>query len=164
MVISTWNGKELMHKIGVEPLVFKSGRLKDGLSPARDVTEEERVLFQGMVDEMFDSFAQIVASGRNIPLETVKASPIGDARIFTATQALELKLIDKIGYLEDAIDKLEELTGTTDAHVFEYEMPPSLLNTLMGAEAETTKDVIKKALPEIPFSKSGFYYLTPGFN
>ena len=163
VIISTWNGQEMMNKIGIKPQVFKSGRLKDGLSPGRMITQEENLLFQGMVNEMFDSFAEIVSTGRNIPLETVKASPIGDARILTAKQALENKLIDEIGYLDDAIDKLESLCGITEPKVFKFEMPPTVMETLFGAETESTKDIIKEALPKVPFSKGGFYYLAPGF-
>ena len=163
VIISTWNGQEMLAKIGVKPQVFKSGRLKDGLSPGRMITTEETQLFQGMVNEMFDSFANIVAQGRNLPLETVKASPIGDARIFTANQALELKLVDQLGYLEDAIAKLESLTNTSGAQVVKYDVPPSVMEALLGSKTDPATEAIKNALPKMPLNKAGFYYLTPGF-
>jgi protease IV len=163
VIISTWNGKEMMAKIGVKPQIFKSGRLKDGLSPGRDATVEEKLVFQTMVDDMFNSFAKIVSAGRSIPLETVKASPIGDARIFTAQQALDLKLIDEIGYLDQAIAKLKSLTGTQDALVIKYEAPTNIIQEMLGSKTESTQDLIKRALPKVPFSQGGFYYLAPGF-
>ena len=163
VVISTWNGEEMFSKIGIKPQVFKSGRLKDGLSPGRKPTDEELELFQEMVNEMFDSFAEIVSTGRNIPLEEVKASPIGDARIVTAKQALELKLIDEIGYLEQAIDKLKSLTSSSDAQIIKYEVPPTVMEVLLGAKTDPAAEAIKNALPKVPLAKGGFYYLTPGF-
>ncbi|MCH2205028.1 MAG: signal peptide peptidase SppA [Lentisphaerales bacterium] len=163
VIISTWNGQEMLDKIGIKPQVFKSGRLKDGLSPGRMITPEETQLFQGMVNEMFNSFVEVVAEGRKLPIETVKSSPIGDARIVTAKQALELKLIDKIGYLEDAIAELETLTGVRNAQVVKYEVPPTVMEVLMGAKTDPTTEAIKNALPKMPLNKAGFYYLAPGF-
>ncbi|MCM8535295.1 MAG: signal peptide peptidase SppA [Lentisphaeraceae bacterium] len=163
VIISTWNGKDMLEKIGVKPQIYKSGRLKDGLSPSRNPTAEENAIFDGMVGEMFDSFAEIVAKGRNIPLEEVKASPIGDARIFTAQQALDLKLIDQLGYLEDAIAKLESLTSTQGATIIKYKNQPTVMEALMGADIREASESIKESMPKLPLSKGGFYYLTPGF-
>ena len=163
VIISTWNGKNMLDKIGVKPQVYKSGRLKDGLSPSRNPTAEENALFDGMVGEMFHSFAEIVAEGRGLPLEDVKASPIGDARIFTAQQALELKLIDQLGYLEDAIAKLETMTSTQDATIIKYKTQPTVMEALMGADMKQTTSSLKESMPKLPLSKGGFYYLTPGF-
>ena len=78
----------MFSKIGIKPQVFKSGRLKDGLSPGRQPTDEECSCSKDMVNEMFDSFTEIVSEGRKIPLEEVKASPIGDARIMLLNKHL----------------------------------------------------------------------------
>ena len=54
------------------------------------MTDEQRKILQGMVDESYEQFTSIVAEGRNMDINTVK--PIADGRIYTAKQALNLGL------------------------------------------------------------------------
>ncbi|EGB14934.1 signal peptide peptidase SppA, 36K type [Pseudodesulfovibrio mercurii] len=99
----------LMDKVGVDVEVSKSGRDKDMGSPFRPTTPEEEALFQGIIDDMAARFYALVQEHRHLTpahLETVKT-----ARVFTASQALSIGLIDQIGYVQDAFAKARDLAG-----------------------------------------------------
>ena len=78
-------------------------------SPNRDVTENERAILQGMVDDMYDQFVDVVARGRNMDRDQVLA--LADGRVFTGRQALEAGLVDEMGNYYDAVAKAAELAG-----------------------------------------------------
>ena len=97
----------LMNKVGMRSEVIKSGKFKDIGSPMRDMTLEERKLLQGLIDDSYDQFVTAVAEGRKMRVEEVK--PLADGRIYTGRQALNIKLVDKLGDLQDALDLAGEL-------------------------------------------------------
>jgi protease-4 len=124
----------LMGKVGVKVNTFKSGRLKDLLSGDRPPTEEEMALVQGLVMESYDRFVGIVSAERFIPLDRLK-NGIADGRILSGPQALEAKLVDQLGYFEDAITKARELAKSPEAEVVRYVAPFDLgrMFSLMGS-------------------------------
>lgn len=91
----------LFKKIGFNPQTIKSGKYKDTGSPNRPLTPEERKLLQQIVNDTYTTFVQSVAEGRKMPVDQVKK--IADGRILTGSQALKLKLVDKIGGLRDTV-------------------------------------------------------------
>jgi protease-4 len=101
--------EKLLEKIGVKGMVIKAGEYKDIGSPFRDMTEQEKKLLQGVMDDVHAQFIQAVAEGRNMPLASVQA--IADGRIFTGRQAMDLKLVDQLGDLEDSIQMAASLAG-----------------------------------------------------
>ncbi|HEX6961605.1 MAG TPA: signal peptide peptidase SppA [Lacipirellula sp.] len=110
-------------------------------SPTRQLSPEEeakeRELLQELVDESFERFKQIVLRGRPALKDDEKALETATTgRIFTSDQALELKLIDKQGFLEAAIDRAAELAGREpdSLRCVHYEEPPSSLEMLLGAK------------------------------
>lgn len=100
---------DLMKKIGVKAEVVKSGPFKDIGSPVRPLRPDERALLQGVIDDVYDQFVQVVAKGRKMPVEKVKE--LADGRIFSGRQALALGLVDKLGGLQDAIDGTARMVG-----------------------------------------------------
>lgn len=103
------NVEKLLEKIGVKGMVIKAGQFKDVGSPFRDMTDQEKKLLQGVIDDVHAQFIDAVAKGRSIPLDDVKA--IADGRIFTGRQALKLKLVDKMGDLTESIQLAGTLAG-----------------------------------------------------
>ena len=103
------NIEKLLEKIGVEGMVVKSGEYKDVGSPFREMTEKERSLLQGVIDDVQTQFVMAVVEGRNLPEAEVRA--IADGRIFTGQQALALKLVDQMGDLEHSIRAAANLAG-----------------------------------------------------
>ena len=108
-VMAFSNIEELTNKIGVKPVIIKSGKYKDVGSPLRAMNLEERKLLQNVVDDVHQQFVQAVAKGRGLSVSEVKE--IADGRIMTGQQALKLKLIDEIGGLEKTLELLAKKIG-----------------------------------------------------
>lgn len=124
VIMVNMNMQGLLEKIGVRGIVIKSGAKKDMGSPFREMTEEEEALFQGVIDDLYSRFVSVVAAGRK-DLSEEEVRKIADGRIYTAGQALELGLIDEIGYLEDAITLAKKESGLKEAQVVTYYRPGS---------------------------------------
>jgi protease-4 len=118
----------LLQKIGVEASAIKSGGKKDIGSPFRPMTEEERALFQTMINTFFARFVDVVNKGRALPPEQLKI--ITDGRVLTGPQALQVGLVDQIGYLEDGIEAAKQLAGLKEARVVMYARPSAYKNNI----------------------------------
>jgi protease-4 len=103
------NIKGLMEKIGVKTEVIKSGRYKDIASIFKDMEPEQRKILQSVLDDVHEQFIKAVAEGRKLPVNQVRE--LADGRVFTGSQALQLKLVDELGNMEDAIELARELAG-----------------------------------------------------
>jgi len=103
------NYRELMNKIGVRTDIMKAGRYKDLGNPMREMTPEEAALEQSMLDNTHQQFIRDVALGRNRSVEEI--APLADGRTFTGEQAMEAGLVDRLGNLQDTIDRAAELSG-----------------------------------------------------
>jgi protease IV len=101
------NLMEIAQKIGISPIVIKSGEFKDMGSPLRELKESEKKLFQALVDELHLQFVTDASKARDIDLETMKT--LADGRVYTGQKALQLKLIDRLGNLDDAVQWAGEL-------------------------------------------------------
>ena len=108
-VMAFSNIEGLTDKIGVKPIIIKSGKYKDVGSPLRGMKPEERKLLQSVVDDVHQQFVQAVAKGRGLPVSEV--NEIADGRIMTGQQALTLKLVDEMGGLEKTIELLAKKIG-----------------------------------------------------
>ena len=112
----------LMDKIGVKSETVKSVPLKDMASPFSRRSDEqkkrERQILEAVLDEMHQRFVNVVAEGRGLDIET--ADELADGRIFTGEQALQKKLVDKVGYREDAIEMAMEMAKLRAARVVRY--------------------------------------------
>lgn len=119
-VISEFTNIEgLYEKLGLKSIVIKSGEFKDFGNPTSPFTEEDRKLWQAVIDETYEQFIRIVAEGRGLSVERVRA--LADGRPLTGRQALEAKLVDELGYFEDAVRKAAELGGIEgEPRVVEY--------------------------------------------
>lgn len=155
VIIQTLNLEELMAKIGVRDVTIKRGEEKDILSPFRDLTPAEREMLQGVIDEMYDRFLDVVAEGRGFDEERLAA--VAGGSIFTGTQALDLGLVDEIGYRDSAIDRARELAGLEEATVLEYQRVYSFFDlfrgrldrSLAGAAGLDFSDLLKPSTPRL---------------
>ncbi|MGH7209681.1 MAG: signal peptide peptidase SppA [Nitrospiraceae bacterium] len=109
VIMELANLEGLLKKIGVENVVVKSGRHKDIGSPFRKMSDEDRRILQSVMDDVHTQFIEAVAEGRSLDVSAVR--PLADGRIFTGRQAKEIKLVDELGDLEDAIKLAAELAG-----------------------------------------------------
>ena len=136
--------QELMKKVGVRSSVVKSGKFKDIGSPAREMTTEERQLIQGIVDDIYDQFVQTISENRKIPLE--KINEIADGRIFSGRQALNLKLVDELGGLQDSIllaGRLSGIKGKPDV-IYATKKKTSFLKYIMENMASVVSGEIRR--------------------
>jgi len=111
-----------MKLVGVKSDAIVSGDYKDIGSPLRGMRPEERELFQQIVNDMYERFVDVVVAGRP-QLDETAVRRLADGRIFTATQALQTGLIDRIASLRKAIDILKERTGSKRIRLVAYRRP-----------------------------------------
>ncbi|MBD2307745.1 signal peptide peptidase SppA [Chroococcidiopsis sp. FACHB-1243] len=107
VIIRTQNLSSLLNKVGIETGNIKSGQYKDILSPFREISAGEQAILQGIVTESYQQFLDAIVAGRKISLEQLK--PLADGRIFTGTQAQQVKLVDSLGNTHDALMKAAQL-------------------------------------------------------
>ncbi|MBQ9408064.1 MAG: S49 family peptidase, partial [Clostridia bacterium] len=108
--ISTYNYAELMEKLGVEQVVFKSSENKGIGMGGVPWTEEQKAIYQSIVDEYYDQFLAVVAEGRNMTKEQVARND--DGREMLASQALRAGFIDGICRYEEYERRVLEEMGT----------------------------------------------------
>lgn len=164
VIISSFNVKGLLDKIGVQAEVYKSGKMKDLLSATRGKTQEENALIQSLVDECYTEFVEIVSAGRRIPVEKIRTTEIGDGRVFHGARALELGLIDELGRMPEAVAKAEELAKCEPGSlkIVRYKRNNSLFNLLFSADAEASH-LLRVRLPGFaaPELQQGCLYFLP---
>ncbi|HEY9576153.1 MAG TPA: signal peptide peptidase SppA [Pseudobacillus sp.] len=119
VIMQSVNYSKLAKKYGVDFVTIKSGPHKDIMSPAREMTEEERKILQSMINNSYNGFVNVIANGRGMSKEQVKK--IADGRIYDGRQAKKLNLIDDFGYLDDTIAALKKDENLKGAQVVTYE-------------------------------------------
>ena len=117
VIINLANYQDLEEKLGIKREAFTSGPFKDMGSGSREMTEEERAIFQQNIDESFERFFEVVKEGRGYDEATLRE--IADGRTYTGKQALKNGLIDEIGYQEDAIEDLKAELDLENPEIFE---------------------------------------------
>lgn len=163
VIIQTLNYEQLFNKIGLASVVFKSGKFKDMLNGARQITPEEREYVQNFVMKTYDKFLGIVAKERNLSADTLR-NTIADGRIMSGKDAVDYKLIDAVGQIEDAYAKAKELGTAPDAMVVKYG-PPFSFSRVLRALGQSSHAQVELALPKqlVPQLESGRAYFLPSF-
>jgi protease IV len=123
----------LLDKIGVKVEALKSGPRKDVGSPFRSLDDADRKLLQGLIDQFYSRFVDVVAEGRKGRLSAAEVKVLADGRVFTAQQALEAKLVDRVGYLEDAVGEALARAQVKKANVVMYSRRPSRIKNEYSA-------------------------------
>jgi len=137
VIIPHFDVSKLLKKFDIEDDSVASGPLKEMLSPTKEKTPElaarERKILQSLVDDMFVRFKEIVKQGRP-KLDDENIAKVATGQIFTARQAQEAGLVDRVGFLEDAIDRAVELAGLKKetARVVKYSRQKGLLDEVLG--------------------------------
>ena len=149
-VISEYpNIEQLMKKVGLRSEVMKSGRFKDLGNPTREMTEEERQLLQDLIDNIHRQFIRDVALGRGRTVEEIE--PLADGRVFTGEQAKENGLVDRLGNLQDALDRAAELAGIEGKPVIIYpeEKRKKIWEYLVQSIAEVMGSVLRSTFEQM---------------
>lgn len=163
VVAMGFNFSELMEKVGVANQTFTTGAFKDAGSPFRPMREEERAQLQGIVQDLFAGFLDVVERGRP-KLARAEIERLADGRIYSARQALAAGLIDAIGGLEEAIEEAKRAAGVVgEARVVVYRRPGERAENLFSASAASTlgADAAAAQLRDA-VAESSFLYWWPG--
>jgi protease-4 len=110
--------EDLLKKLGIQTNTLKAGEFKDIGSPLRPMKPEERAYLENMLSTIHEQFIKDVASGRGMAVEAVKK--VSDGKIYTGTQALQIKLVDNIGNFYDCREDLKKTLGIKDKPVLIY--------------------------------------------
>jgi protease-4 len=131
-IIALINVEGLFSKLGLRPEIVKSGDKKDIGSPMRAMTPEERGILQGIADALFRRFLDTTRARRG-EMTGKDLELISDGRILTAEQALELHMVDRLGYLEEAIEEAKYEADIETADVILYRPFPHYNENIYAA-------------------------------
>ena len=138
VIIPHYDLSALLKDWGVKEDSIASHPLKTMGSLAKPMTQQEIEIFKALVDESFGRFKSIIRQGRpKFAKDPAALDELATGQIYTADQALANGLIDKIGFIESAIDRAIELAklDKDDVEVVEYQREPNLASLLMGGQA-----------------------------
>ena len=171
VIMHGWNYRGLMDKVGVAPMTFKSGKFKDMLSGEREPSEippEERAMVQGLIDETYGKFTNVVAEGRGDAHALNKKegaaladdwTDYADGRVLSGSQALDLGLVDELGDFDDTVDRALKITGLDSANLIEYRERYDLSNFLsMFGQSSKAHDIKLDLGVEAPKLQAGLMY------
>ncbi len=179
VISSSYNYRELLDKVGVKPMVYKSGRLKDMMSPTRkeeDITSDEKAMMQNLIDKMFARFKNVVKEGRaqESRKELKGARPLAenweeyaDGRILLGSEAYQTGMVDELGGEEEAIAAARRLAKIDKSRLVQYQMSMDWLGFLrFFSEAHSRK--VEVSLNGLELSSAvriepgKVYFLPPG--
>ena len=139
--------RELLKKVGIKPVVLKSGRFKDVGSPFREMTPEEREYIKGLLDEIHRQFVEDVAKGRNLPVEKVRE--VADGRVFTGERAQELSLVDGVRSFWEVVGILSKDLGyKRPLETVELRKKRSIWGAFRAQMVELVRDIKTELLEE----------------
>jgi protease-4 len=170
---TTWTGSigvkiphydlsKLLKEWGIQEDTIASHKLKTMGSIAKPMTEEEKAIFQTLVDHSFDRFKEVIRSGRPQFEKNPEALDVlATGQVFSSQQALENGLVDKIGYLENAVDRAISLAKVerTEVKVVKYETIPTLFSAFAEGRSQQNQVAELKALLNLN-SPRAFYILS----
>jgi protease-4 len=176
VIMSMWNYRGLMDKVGVRPQTFKSGKYKDMLSGSREpdsITPEEREMVQSLIDETYGKFKSVVQTGRNRAQEKNRDkgralsedwADYADGRILSGTEAFKLGFVDELGTFDDAVKRAKSIAGISRANLIEYQQRFDI-SDLFRLFGKSESKVVKVDLGmDVPKLQAGqLYFLSPTF-
>jgi len=174
VIMSTWNYRGLMDKVGLQPFTFKSGKFKDMLSGSRkpdDISPEEMAMVQALIDETYEKFVNVVADGRDFAhgknkdkgrILAVNWKQYADGRVLSGKEAQQLGFVDELGDFEAATDRAKEIVGIDEANLVEYRLRYDLSDFFRMFGKSDTRGLKVDLGVEFPKLEAGRpYFLSP---
>jgi protease-4 len=178
VIMHGWNYRGLMDKVGLAPMTYKSGKFKDMLSGERATNEippEEHAMVQGLIDDTYEKFKDVVAEGREAAHELNKKEgkepgdkgkelannweDFADGRVVSGKEALEHGFVDELGDFDDAVDRAEKIAGIKDSNLIEYRERYDLSNFLsMFGQSGQSHDIKLQLGADVPKLRAGYMY------
>ncbi len=160
VIIPHYNLADLMKKVGIEEDDVVSSHLKGMGSISRPMTEEEKKIFQGLVNDGFARFKEMVQSGRpKFKADPAALDKLATGQVFTADQAKESGLVDQVGFIEEAVERAIALAKLpeNDVKVVRYKSEPTLAEAILGGQAKAQQGIDWAALLDSATPRA--YYL-----
>jgi protease-4 len=160
VVIQTFNFSEGMRKIGIKADAITSGSNKAMGSPFEPMPPEHRALLQGLVDEFYDGFIEVVVQSRP-QLSSADREWIEDGRVITGRRAVEVGVVDRLGDLQVAFEAAKARAGVVRARLVKYHRPLEYVGSAYGTApaAGTQVNLLQLNLGSLDLDQPGFYYL-----
>ncbi|MBI5772893.1 MAG: signal peptide peptidase SppA [Verrucomicrobia bacterium] len=173
VIMEGYNYRGLLDKVGVQPMVFKSGKFKDMLSGDKrmeEISPEEKKMVQDLIDETFGKFKAVVREGRTAAEKQNHGkgrtlipdwADYADGRIFSGQQAYDNGFVDELGNFDTAVKRTLQLAGVKKANLIEYHQPfvfGNLFRLLGKADSQGLKVDLGFERPKI---QSGRLYFLP---
>jgi len=156
VIMQLANLEQLLKKVGVDYVVVKAGQFKDIGNVARAMTPDERRVMQALLDDVHGQFIAAVATGRKLPREDVVR--FADGRIFSGTQAKELRMVDALGGLEEAVLASAKLAGIpSPPTVIQPRRRFSIMELLRSQFGGTAAGLLMR--PTLPAFKTPLYLM-----
>jgi len=176
VIMSTWNYRGLMNKVGLQPFTFKSGKFKDMLSGSREpdeITAEEKEMIQKLINETYEKFKSVVADGRRYAHDKNKSegkalsrdwTDFADGRVLSGKEAHQLGFVDELGDFEAATDRAKEIAGIGEANLIEYRLRYDLSDLFRMFGKSNARGVKVDLGVELPKLEAGrLYFLSPTY-
>ena len=150
VIMQTFDLTGTMAKLGVRGDAITSGPNKAAGSPFAKMTDDQRAIFQEIVDQLYGQFVEVAAAGRE-DLDEDQVRDLADGRVYTAAQALEAGLIDRIGTMRDAIAEVKSRAGLDKIRLVRYHRPAGYVANYHAAVPQRPGDVnlINFDLPDL---------------
>lgn len=179
VIMSSWNYRGLMDKVGLRPETYKSGKHKDMLSGSREpdkITPEERAMVQSLIDETYAKFKSVVQEGRDRAFEKSKNTSqkaraladnweeYADGRVLSGTEAFRLGFVDQLGGFEAAVKQARNLASIGNANLIEYQQHYDFSDffRLFGkSEGKVMRVDLGMEMPQLQAGQ--LYFLSPTF-
>ncbi len=174
VIMHGYNYRALMDKVGVRPDIYKSGKFKDMLSGDKrqeDILPEERQMAQALIDQTYNRFTNIVATGRQNAEKKNQGKGRAlhadwqeyvDGRILSGTDAYKHGFVDELGNFDTALERTKKLAGLNQASLVRYVQSVNLLDMLswfVKTETPALKVDLGLDLPKL--SAGRMYFLAP---
>ena len=168
VLLPRYNISDLAKRIGVQETTIEStgAPFKNAGSMFEPETPEDTAYFRGIIDDAFAQFKSVVRDGRAGKLKK-PLDEIANGKVYMAQQAMDLGLIDQIGYLNDAIDQIAGSASLSKPMAVRYSETTSLTQMFLGAQSQSTapgRGVSVQISPEVMdrFSSPRMMYLWRG--
>ncbi len=156
VIMQTINAEQLIKFMKIDVETIKSGKYKDIGAPFKELTAEEREMLNGVVKDIHNQFIEDVAKARRLDIERLRE--IADGRIMTGLLAKKYGLVDEIGSMEDAAERLwKDLSMSGEPRqIYPKKQTPSFLKEVMDSLSEDVEE--RLGLQKGGFS---FWFLSP---
>lgn len=157
VIIPHYEVTQLAEKWGVKSEPLKTGKFKDALSPFRELGDDERKVWDNILNQTFEQFLHVIDDNRP-KLDYAQVKELATGQIYTAQDALKNGLVDVIGYEEDALRELKKMTGLEKARVVTYHHHLGLIDVLAGSVETRDPSAQLRAMLEGAIPRAMYYF------